>query len=413
MLDLRREGLEWFFRLPLPNFGPKLEIDFDQLSFNAGQAPVENLEDLPARLKQLLDAMGIPELEQKALAGLSLQVDSSVVYKSFLNEMNKQGVIVERMDEAVRKYDWLKDYFGQLVRGHEHKFAALHNAFWSGGTLVRVPAGVKVKIPIHTFFIMQTPSTGQMEHTIIIAEPGSYVHYMEGCTAPVFSRASLHVGGVEVYVMEEAHVRFTSVQNWTDNIYNLPTKRAVVDRGGIMEWVSGTLGSRATMLYPTTILRGEGARAEILSVSFADQEKVLDTGANAIHVAPNTSSRIISKSVVKDRGVANFRGKVKATSAAKGARGFVRCDTLHLSRESKSETYPVLVAENDDVELSHEAAVGRVSEEKLFYIMSRGFSEEEATAILVNGFLSPVLKELPDEFAREFSKVLELSIKGM
>ncbi|HID09531.1 TPA: Fe-S cluster assembly protein SufB, partial [Candidatus Micrarchaeota archaeon] len=348
--------------------------------------------------------------ERRALAGLGAQVDSEVVYRSILEEVRAQGVIFEPMEEAVRNHpELVRAHFMKVIPPEDNKFAALHGAVWSGGTFVWVPEGVEVAIPLQAYFRMQTQGVGQFEHTLIVAEPGSSVHYIEGCSAPRYSKAALHSGMVEIVAKEGAHVRFTTIQNWSRNVYNLNNKRAVAHAGATVDWVSGSLGSKVTMLYPSTILAGKGAKTENLSFSFSRDGQWLDLGAKAIHLAPDTSSRLVSRSVVQGKAKAVFRGKLFVAPEAKGAKGHVECSTLLLSPEARNETIPVLDVRNNDVEVGHEATVGRVSREQLFYLMSRGLDESHALSLIVNGFVSPILKEIPFEYAVELKRLVEMS----
>jgi len=415
MLELRLKALRAFQELPMPRFGPDLsEVDLDEVAYYARTVePVASWDELPEEIRKTFDALGLPEAEKEALAGLGAQVDSEVVYRSILEEVRAQGVIFLPMEEAVRKHgDLVKEYFMRAIPPEDNKFAALHGAVWSGGTFVWVPEGVEVKIPLQGYFRMQALGVGQFEHTLIIAEPGSSVHYIEGCSAPRYTKAALHAGMVEVFAKENAHVRFTTIQNWSRNVYNLNNKRALAYAGATVDWVSGSLGSKVTMLYPTTVLLGPGAKTENLGFTFARDGQHLDVGARALHLAPNTSSRLVSRSVVQGGAKATFRGKVYVAKEARGAKGHVECSTLLLSPEAKTETIPILNAENDEVELGHEATVGRISQEHLFYLMSRGLSEAEAMSLIVNGFVSPILKEIPLEYSVELKRLLEISFEG-
>jgi len=415
MLKLRLKALRVFQELPMPRFGPDLsEVDLDEVAYYARTVElVKSWDELPEEIKKTFDALGLPEAEKKALAGLGAQVDSEVVYQSILEEVRAQGVIFEPMEEAVRKHgDLVKEYFMHAIPPEDNKFAALHGAVWSGGTFVWVPEGVKVEIPLQAYFRMQTQGVGQFEHTLIVAEPGSSVHYIEGCSAPRYTKAALHAGMVEIFAKEGSHVRFTTIQNWARNVYNLNNKRALAYAGATVDWVSGSLGSKVTMLYPTTVLLGPGAKTENLGFTFAQDGQWLDVGARALHLAPNTSSRLVSRSVVQGDAKAVFRGKVYVAKNARGAKGHVECSTLLLSPEASTETIPTLNAENDEVELAHEATVGRISQEHLFYLMSRGLTEQEAMSLIVNGFVSPILKEIPLEYAVELKRLLEMSFEG-
>jgi len=396
----------------MPWFGPDLsEVDFDDIAYYLRSVePVESWDELPEEIKRTLEELGLPEAERKALAGLGAQVDSEVVYRSILAEVRAQGVIFEPLEEALRNHpELVREHFMKVIPPEDNKFAALHGAVWSGGTFVWVPEGVEVEVPLQAYFRIQTQGVGQFEHTLIVAERGSSVHYIEGCSAPLYSRATLHTGMVEIVAKEGAHVRFTTIQNWSRNVYNLNNKRAVAHAGAAVDWVSGSLGSKVTMLYPSTVLAGKGARTENLSFSFARDGQWLDLGAKAIHLAPDTSSRLVSRSVVQGRAKTVFRGKLFVSPEAKGAKGHVECSTLLLSPEAETETIPTLDVRNRDVEVGHEAAVGRVSREQLFYLMSRGLEEAEAMSLIVNGFVSPILKEIPFEYALELKRLLEMS----
>lgn len=407
----RERCLAIFEKMSLPRFGPDLStLDFSDLSYYARPVePVRRWEDLPEEIRRTFDALRLPEAEQRALAGLGAQVDSEVVYRSLLEDVRSQGVIFASMDQAVREHPWLEDYFMKAIPPEDNKFAALHGAVWSGGTFIWVPPGVEVAIPLQAYYRMQTEAVGQFEHTLIVAEPGSSVHYIEGCSAPRFARSALHAGMVEIFAKEGAKVRFTTVQNWSKNVYNLNNKRALAHAGAAVDWVSGSLGSKVTMLYPTTVLLGPGARTENLAFSFAQDGMWIDSGGRALHRAPDTTSRLVSRSVVQGSGKSVFRGTVHVYPHAKGAKAHVECSTLLLTPDAKTETIPILNAETDDVELGHEATVGRVSEENLFYLMSRGLSEAQAMSLIVNGFVSPILKEIPLEYAIELKGLLEMS----
>ena len=412
MLEHRLRALEIFRKLPMPRFGPDLsEVDFSDISYYLRTVePVGSWEELPEEIRRTLEELGLPEAERKALAGLGAQVDSEVVYRSILAEVRAQGVIFEPMEEALKNHpELVREHFMKVIPPEDNKFAALHGAVWSGGTFVWVPEGVEVAVPLQGYFRMQTQGVGQFEHTLIVAEAGSSVHYIEGCSAPRYTKAALHSGMVEIVAKEGAHVRFTTIQNWSRNVYNLNNKRAVADAGATVDWVSGSLGSKVTMLYPSTILAGRGAKTENLSFSFARNGQWLDLGAKAIHLAPDTSSRLVSRSVVQGRAKNVFRGKLYVAPEAKGAKGHVECSTLLLSPEAETETIPTLDVRNHEVEVGHEATVGRVSRDQLFYLMSRGLDEAEALSLIINGFVSPILKEIPFEYAVELKRLLEMS----
>ncbi len=414
MREHRLRCLAIFEKLPMPRFGPDLtELDLGDLAYYARPVdPVRRWEDLPDEIRRTFQALGLPEAEQKALAGLGAQVDSEEVYRSLLAELRAKGVIFTSMEKAVREFPEVQEYFMKVIPPEDNKFAALHGAVWSGGTFIWIPEGVEVEIPLQAYYRMQTEGVGQFEHTLIIAEAGSSVHYIEGCSAPRYSRLSLHSGMVEIVAKEEAKVRFTTIQNWSKNVYNLNNKRAWAQAGARVDWVSASLGSRITMLYPTTVLLGQGARTENLSFTLAQEGMWLDTGARALHRAPDTSSRLISRSVVQGRARSVFRGTIHVAPVARRAKGHMECSTLLLSRESHTETIPVVRAETDEVELGHEATVGRVSQEQLFYLLSRGLDESQALSLIVNGFVSPILKEIPLEYAVELRRLLEMSFEG-
>ncbi len=413
MRDHRLHCLAVFEKTPLPRFGPDLSaLDLSDLAYYARPVePVRSWDDLPEEIRRTFLALRLPEAEQKALAGLGAQVDSEVVYRSLLAEVRAQGVIFASMDQAVKDHPWIQDYFMKTIPPEDNKFAALHGAVWSGGTFIWVPPGVEVAVPLQAYYRMQTEAVGQFEHTLIVAEPGSSLHYIEGCSAPRFARSALHSGMVEIVAKEGSKVRFTTVQNWSKNVYNLNNKRALAYAHAAVDWVSGSLGSKVTMLYPTTVLLGPGARTENLSFTFSQDGMWLDTGARAVHRAPGTTSRLISRSVVQGTGRSVFRGTVHVHPEAKGAKAHVECSTLLLTPEARTETIPILRAETDDVELGHEATVGKVSQDQLFYLMSRGLSEAQAMSLIVNGFVSPILKEIPLEYAVELRGILEMSFE--
>ncbi len=410
MTDLRIKSLKAFKQLPDPNFGPELDIDYDKMIYYSPQEEIKSLKQVPKEMRDTLDKLGLPEFEKKRLAGISVQLDSSVIYEDVLKKIRDKGVIIEPMDKAVRKYDWLKDYFAKLIPYNDHKFAALHTALWSGGVLVRIPKGVTVDIPIQTFFLLKENRISQFEHTIVIAEKGSKVHYIEGCSAPQFIQKPLHVGNVEVFVEDNAKVQFTTIQNWTDKVINLATKRAILGKGAEMKWLSASLGSKTTMLYPTTILKGDDSKVENLAVSFANGEKVLDTGGRAIHIGKRTTSRIINRSVASENAEVNFRGKIIVNKGATGSKGYMKCDSLLLSDNAKSEAYPSIKSSNKEVELAHEATVGRIGKDKLDYLRSRGFSEDESISLLVNGFMEPIVRDIPFEYAIEIRRILDMNL---
>ncbi|MBI2862440.1 MAG: Fe-S cluster assembly protein SufB, partial [Chloroflexi bacterium] len=401
---------------PMPTWGADLStINFDEIVYymkpTEGQA--KSWEDLPADIRRTYEMLGIPEAEQKYLGGVVAQYESDAVYHSVQEHLSKQGVIFCDMDTAVREYpDLVKEHFATVVSLNDNKFAALNSAAWSGGSFVYVPEGVHVNVPLQAYFRINAPNMGQFERTLIIVEPGAYVHYVEGCTAPIYSSDSLHAAVVEVIAKEGARVRYTTIQNWAKNIYNLVTKRAFAYKDATVEWVDGNLGSAITMKYPGVYMLGPGAKADILSIAFAGRGQHLDAGAKAVHMAPYTSSSIISKSVSKDGGHATYRGLLKVAKGAVGAKSSVRCDALHLDDLSRSDTFPYMEIEENRVTLSHEATVGKVSEEQLFYLMSRGLKESEAMAMIVSGFIEPIAKELPLEYAVELNRLIQLEMAG-
>ncbi len=416
MLDKRLKALELFNKTPMPNWGPNLrELNIDEITFfiDPNAKETDNWEEVPEEIKQTFDRLGIPEAEKKALAGVGAQYDSSVVYHHLLKELKDQGVIFENMDVAVQKYpELVKKYFmTSCIPISDHKFIMLHAAVWSGGTFIYIPKGVKVELPLQAYFRMNEQSGGQFEHTLIIVDEGAELHYIEGCSSPRYSKNSLHAGGVEIFVKEGAKVRYTSIENWSKNVYNLNTKRALVEKDGNMIWVSGNMGSCVTMLYPCSVLRGEGARTDNLSIAFAGKGQNQDIGAKVIHAAPNTCSIIRSKSISRDGGISNYRGLVRILPKAKGAVTSVVCDGLILDELSVSNTIPSLKVENNQVDAAHEAKVGKINEEAIFYLQSRGFSEKAAMKLIVSGFIEPIVKELPLEYAIELNKLIELEME--
>jgi len=418
MLDKRLKSLKFFQETKVPTWGPDLsKLDLNQIVYFVDPNAKETTkwEEVPEEIKKTFDRLGIPEAEKKSLAGVGAQYDSSVVYHNINKLLTAKGVIFENMDVAVQKYpDLIKQYFmTSCVPINDHKFVMLHGAVWSGGTFIYVPKGVKVELPLQAYFRMNEQKGGQFEHTLIIIDEGAELHYIEGCSSPRYSSTSLHAGCVEIFVKEGGKMRYSSIENWSKNVYNLNTKRALVDKDATMIWVSGNMGSCTTMLYPCSILRGEGAKTDNISVAFAGKGQHQDVGAKAIHIAPNTKSTIHSKSISKDGGVANYRGLVRIMPKAKNSVTSVVCDGLILDEFSRSNTIPALNVENNDVDAVHEARVGKISEESIFYLQSRGLSAEQATKLIVSGFLEPVVKQLPLEYAVELNKLIELEIEGM
>ena len=417
MLEHRLNSLKKWYELKLPTFGVELgHIDFDDIIYYAAPNDMKGYatkwEDVPDDIKKTFERLGIPEAERKVLAGTGAQYDSVNAYHKLKEEWENVGVIFEDMDVALQKYpDLVKQYFMKLVPSHDHKFAALHGAVWSGGTFLFIPKGVKVTAPLQAYFRMNAKSMGQFEHTLIIIEEGAEGHYIEGCSAPKYGSTSLHAGCVEIFVKPNAKFRYSSVENWSQDTYNLNTKRAVVDEDATMEWVGGNLGSGRTMLYPCSILRGRGSHADHLGVAFANKDQIQDTGAKVIHLAPDTTSTVLTKSISKGGGRNVYRGLLQVNKGASGAKSQVRCDSLILDDLSISDTYPVMRINEDDVSIGHEASTGRISEDQLFYLQSRGLSEDEALAMIVNGCIDPIVKELPLEYAVEMNRLIEMEME--
>ncbi|CAG9706367.1 Fe-S cluster assembly protein SufB [Clostridium neonatale] len=416
MKDFRLKSLEIYNKLKLPSWGPSLDsLDMDNIVTYV--RPKSNLvgswNEVPEDIKKTFDLLGIPEAEKKSLAGVGVQYDSEVVYHSIKEDLVKQGVIYTDMETAVREHeDLVKQYFMKCVSPSDHKFVALHGAVWSGGSFVYVPKGVNVDIPLQSYFRLNSPGAGQFEHTLIIVDEGAKLHFIEGCSAPKYSVTNLHAGCVELYVKEGATLRYSTIENWSKNMLNLNTKRAIVEKNGTIEWVSGSFGSQISMLYPMSILKGEGARAEFTGVSFAGKGQNLDTGAKVIHAAPNTSSTINSKSISRNGGKATYRGVLKVNSNAYNSKSMVSCESLMLDNKSKSDTIPVIDLLNDDVEIGHEAKIGKISDESIFYLMTRGISEDEAKSMIVRGFVEPISKELPLEYAVEMNNLINIELEG-
>lgn len=416
MLDFRLKALQYFFARPLPTWGTDLsQINFDDIVYylKPTERPVASWEDLPESMKRTFEKLGIPEAERKFLAGVGAQYESEVVYHKLKEDLEKQGVIFCDTDTAIQKYpDIVKKYFGTIVPPNDNKFAALNSAVWSGGSFVYVPEGVKVDIPLQAYFRINSEKMGQFERTLIIAGPNSKIHYIEGCTAASYTADSLHAAVVEVIALQGSHVRYTTLQNWSNNVYNLVTKRAQAYKDAFVEWLDANIGSKVTMKYPSVYLVGEGARAEILSIAFAGNGQNLDAGAKAIHLAPNTSSTLVNKSVSKDGGRTNFRGLVKVMKGAVNVKSHTKCDALILDEHSNSGTIPQLDIDENQVNVGHEATVGKIGEDQLFYLTSRGLSEQEAVAMIINGFFDTFVKELPLEYAVEFNRLIQLEMTG-
>ncbi len=416
MREFRHEALEIFWRKPMPTWGADLsEIDFDDIYYyiKPTEKQGKSWDDIPSDIKKTFDRLGIPEAERKFLAGVGAQYESEVVYHSLKEEWEKKGVIFLDTDTALREYPELfREYFATVVPPADNKFAALNSAVWSGGSFIYVPKGVQVDIPLQAYFRINAESMGQFERTLIIVDEGASVHYVEGCTAPIYASESLHSAVVEIIVKKGARCRYTTIQNWAHNVYNLVTKRAVAYEDAVMEWIDGNLGSKVTMKYPAVYLLGKGARGEILSIAFAGRGQHQDAGGKVVHGAPYTSSRITSKSISKDGGRATYRGLLKVAKGAKGSKSNVVCDALILDEYSRSDTYPYIEIDEDDVTIGHEATVSKIGEEQLFYLMSRGLTEEEAATMIVAGFIEPMVKELPMEYAVEMNRLIQLQMEG-
>jgi Fe-S cluster assembly protein SufB len=416
MRKFRHKSLDYYLARPMPTWGGDVSrIDFDNIYYyikpTAGQA--ESWEDLPPDIKDTWDRLGIPEAEKNYLAGVGAQYESEVVYHKLQGELEKQGVLFLDMDSGLREHeDIVKKYMGTIIPQNDNKFAALNSAVWSGGSFIYVPPGVKVELPLQAYFRINAENMGQFERTLIIVDEGAYVHYVEGCTAPIYTTDSLHSAVVEIVVQKNARCRYTTIQNWSTNVYNLVTKRAVAYEGATMEWVDGNLGSQLTMKYPAIWLLGERAHGEVLSIAFAGKGQHQDAGGKVHHYAPKTSSVITSKSISKDGGRAGYRGLLEVAKGAEGARSKVVCDALILDDESRSDTYPYIRIDESNVDIGHEATVSKIGEEQLFYLMSRGLSEAEASAMVVSGFIEPIVKELPLEYAVEMNRLIQLQMEG-
>ena len=417
MLDLRLKGLRLFGRKPLPDWGADLTaIDFANIKYfvRSTEKQAASWDELPADIKNTYDRLGIPEAEkQRLIAGVAAQYESEVVYHKIREDLEEKGVIFLDTDTALREQPELfREYFGTIIPPGDNKFAALNTAVWSGGSFIYVPKGVHVEIPLQAYFRINTENMGQFERTLIIVDEGAYVHYVEGCTAPIYKSDSLHSAVVEIIVKKDARCRYTTIQNWSANVYNLVTKRAVAYDGATVEWIDGNLGSKLTMKYPGVWLMGPGAHAEILSVAFAGPGMHQDAGAKVVHAAPHTTSNIVSKSVSKGTGRTTYRGLVKVYPGASDVRSNVRCDALLLNEESRSDTYPYMEIEEERVAIGHEASVSKLGEEQLFYLMSRGLTEQQAALTIVNGFIEPFTKELPLEYAVELNRLIQLEMQG-
>lgn len=416
MLAFRLKSLEQFNKMAMQDWGPNLsDIDFSKIKYyqKASDKPARDWEDVPDKIKETFERIGIPEAERAYLAGASAQYESEVVYHNMKEEFQKLGIIFTDTDSALKEYpDLFKKYFAKLVPPTDNKLAALNSAVWSGGTFIYVPKGVRVDVPLQTYFRINAENTGQFERTLIIVDEGASVHYVEGCTAPTYSSNSLHAAIVEIFTHKDAYTRYTTIQNWSDNVYNLVTKRAKADENATVEWIDGNLGAKATMKYPSVYLDGQGARGTMLSIAFAGANQIQDTGAKMIHNAPNTSSSIVSKSIAKDGGEVNYRGQVTFAKDSAGSISHIECDTIIMDNKSKSDTIPFNEIHNSQVALEHEAKVSKISEEQLYYLMSRGLSEQEATEMIVMGFVEPFTKELPMEYAVELNRLISYEMEG-
>ena len=415
MRRFRHKALDIFYRKPMPRWGADLSgIDFEDIFYYIKpMEQVKSWDDMPEEIKATWDKLGIPEAEKNYLGGVSSQYESEVVYHKTKEELERQGILFMDMDSALRNHpDIVKRYFGTIIPAADNKFAALNSAVWSGGSFIYVPPGIEVEIPLQAYFRINQENMGQFERTLIIVDEGSYVHYVEGCSAPVYSSDSLHSAVVEIIVKRNGRARYTTIQNWSNNVYNLVTKRAAAYDGAIMEWVDGNLGSKVTMKYPSIYLLGERARGEVLSIAYAGEGQHQDAGGKVIHAAPNTSSAITSKSISKDGGRAGYRGLLKIDEGAARSKSHVICDALILDDRSRSDTYPYIEIEEETAAVSHEASVSKVSDEQLFYLMSRGLSETEAMQMIVRGFIEPITRELPMEYAVELQRLVELQMEG-
>jgi Fe-S cluster assembly protein SufB len=417
MLERRLKGLRLFDKKPMPTWGADLSgIDFDNIKYfvRSTEKQATSWDELPADIKNTYDKLGIPEAErQRLVAGVAAQYESEVVYHKIRDDLEEQGVIFLDTDTGLREHeDLFKEYFGSVIPAGDNKFASLNTAVWSGGSFIYVPKGVHVEIPLQAYFRINTENMGQFERTLIIVDEGAYVHYVEGCTAPIYSSDSLHSAVVEIIVKKNARCRYTTIQNWSNNVYNLVTKRAIAHQGATMEWIDGNIGSKVTMKYPAVWLMGEHAKGETLSIAFAGEGQHQDAGAKMVHAAPHTSSTIISKSVARGGGRTSYRGLVQVQPGSHHSASTVKCDALLIDTVSRSDTYPYVDVREDDVAMGHEATVSKVSDDQLFYLMSRGLTEDEAMAMIVRGFIEPIARELPMEYALELNRLIELQMEG-
>jgi Fe-S cluster assembly protein SufB len=416
MRDFRLNAYSIFMDKSMPIWGADLSpIKFHEITYYISplDRKAQSWEDIPEDIKRTYEQLGIPQAEQNYLAGVSAQLESEVIYEGIRKKLNREGVIFTDTDCALKKYpEIFKEYFGKLVPPGDNKFSALNSAAWSGGSFIYVPKGKKVELPLQAYFLINARGSGQFERTLIIADEGSSVHYIEGCTAPIYTTASLHAAVVEVFVKKNASVKYTTVQNWSKSVYNLTTKRASVEENGSMEWIDANIGSKVTMKYPSCILKGVYAKGKVLSLAYATHNQHQDTGAKMIHLAPNTSSRIISKSISKDGGRTSYRGQVRILPEAKNSSVYVSCDAMILDPSSRSDTYPNMQIHSKDTEVQHEATIERIGEEKLYYLSSRGLSKGDAESLIINGFIDPVIKEIPMEYAVEMNRLVTFEMNG-
>jgi Fe-S cluster assembly protein SufB len=415
MRDFRLQSLDIFESKPMPHWGGAIDIDFQDIYYYLKPTDQQgkSWDDVPEEIKKTFDRLGIPEAEKKFLSGVKAQFESEVVYGSLQEDLAKKGVIFTDTDTALREHTELfREHFGSVIPPTDNKFAALNSAVWSGGSFIYIPPGVNIEFPLQAYFRINAESMGQFERTLILVDEGAQIHYVEGCTAPMYSTESLHSAVVEIKVMKGARCRYTTIQNWSNNIYNLVTKRAMAYKDATMEWVDGNLGSKLTMKYPAVYMMEPGARGEILSIAFSSAGQHQDAGAKLVHCAPHTTGQIISKSISKNGGRSSYRGLVKVEKGATQSKSSVVCDALILDKESRSDTYPYIEIDEQDVSIGHEASVSRIGEEQLFYLTSRGLSEAEASTMIVNGFIEPLVKELPMEYAVEMNRLIELQMEG-
>ena len=416
MLKYRLKAYEHFKKRPEPTWGSDLsDLDLEDIYYYVKPTEKEesSWDDIPDSIKNTFDRLGIPEAEQKFLAGVGAQYESEMIYHSIQEQLAEQGVLFKSIENGLREHPELfREYFGKIIPFSDNKYAALNSAVWSGGSFVYIPPGLKVDLPLQAYFRLNVANIGQFERSLIIADEGSQVHYVEGCTAPTYTTNSLHSGVIEIVVKKGARIRYTTIQNWSNNVYNLVTQRSRVEENGTMEWVDANLGSKVTMKYPSCMLMGKGAHGEILSIAFSGKRQQHDTGGKIIHLAPDTTSKIVSKSISKDGGRASYRGLIRVNKGNTNVKSNVVCDALLLDETSRSDTYPYIEVDEQDVNIGHEATVSKVEDEQLFYLMSRGLTEEEATGMVVSGFIEPLVKELPMEYAIEMNRLIQLQMEG-